>query len=457
MTVELIPGDNRISMLELINDGVLLDSCVTDAPYHLLSVVKRFGKPGSAAAKAGRDGRFTRHSSGFMGQSWDGADADGGLIAQDPAFWRLVYDLLKPGAYVAAFSSARTGHWQAVAMEMAGFIMHPMIGWITGQGFPKAHSVSKAIDEHLGVDRKVVDLVKRRDIRNGQGELRGAALVSASQRENGPQYVEHAITEAGSPEAAEWEGWFYSTQTLKPALEPIYIAQKPFSEKNGFLNILKHRTGAMNIDGTRVMTGDNLNGGAYAVEGQDRHDGDERWRFKSGGAGNFEQPQGRWPANLIHDGSAEVIALFPDSKGQLAAVGPEHGDNASVHAFNSRGPRPAQTPRGDDGSAARFFNSFPPDLPPILYVPKATAEDRAGSKHPTVKPVALMRHLCRLLTPPGGTVLDPFAGSGTTGVAALAEGMRPILMEREQKYLLDMRVRFGLPLSDDPEILELLA
>lgn len=130
-------------------------------------------------------------------------------------------------------------------------------------------------------------------------------------------------------------------------------------------------------------------------------------------------------------------------------------NDQNVYGAMARGSA-GRDPRGDDGSAARFFNSFPPDVPPVLYYPKATKADRQGSKHPTVKPVALMAHLCRLLTPPGGLVLDPFAGSGTTGAAALREGMRPILMERHQQYLLDIRLRFGLPLSDDPFVLDLI-
>jgi site-specific DNA-methyltransferase (adenine-specific) len=141
---------------------------------------------------------------------------------------------------------------------------------------------------------------------------------------------------------------------------------------------------------------------------------------------------GRWPANVITDGSDEVLATFPDAPGQQQAVGPQHGAKASVNCYGDYGAREQFDPRNDTGSAARFF-----------YTAKADAEDRFGSKHPTVKPVDLMRWLCRLVTPPGGTVLDPFAGSGTTGAAAIAEGFDCILIEREAAYLKDIELRIA--------------
>ena len=228
MTVELFEGDNRDSLRALINKGVKVHSVVCDPPYGLVSVSKRFGKDGAAPAQHGTDGAFGRFSGGFMGRQWDST-----FIERDPDFWKLIWEILLPGGYCIAFSGSRTGHWQAVAMEQAGFIMHPMIGWVTGQGFPKAHNASKAIDKELGVDREVIGSVKRED---------------------GPKYIEHQLTAPGSPEARQWEGWAYGTQSLKPAMEPIYVAQKPFSEKNGALNILRHGVGAINIDGCRVPT-----------------------------------------------------------------------------------------------------------------------------------------------------------------------------------------------------------
>lgn len=347
VNVKLYCGDNRVSLRRLIDEGVRVHSVVTDPPYGLTSIEKRFGREGAAAARTeGNDGSFGRLSAGFMGKVWDGTG-----IERDPEFWRLIWEILLPGGYVFAFSGSRTGHWQACAMEQAGFIMHPMHGWVFGSGFPKAHAA--------GVDG--------------------------------------------------WEGWAYGTQAQKPALEPIYLGQKPFSEKTGAANLLKHGVGAVNIDGCRVgyMSADDqasakpqgrATAKVGALAGKTQRDGD-RCEFVP------DNTKGRHPANLILDGSPEVVAMFPN-------------DNA------------------------RFFHQFPPDTDPVIYQSKAGKEDRAGSKHPTVKPVALMQYLIRHITPPGGTVLDPFAGSGTTAEAAKREGFDCILMEAEDEYVEFLRHRF---------------
>ncbi len=146
--VTLYAGDNREHLRKLIDEGVRVHSVVTDPPYGLVSIQKRFGKEGAAPARTEKnDGSFARLSGGFMGMSWDSTG-----IERDPEFWKLIYDILLPGGYVFAFSGSRTGHWQACAMEMAGFIMHPMHGWANGSGFPKAHAADKAIDKMLGVE-----------------------------------------------------------------------------------------------------------------------------------------------------------------------------------------------------------------------------------------------------------------------------------------------------------------
>lgn len=380
--IDIISGDNRVSLRRLIDQGVRVHSVVTDPPYGLVSVQKRFGKEGSAAARTeGNDGSFARLSGGFMGKQWDATG-----IERDPEFWRLIWEILLPGGYVFAFSGSRTGHWQACAMEEAGFIMHPMHGWLFGSGFPKAHN----------------------------------------------------------PRLEGWEGWAYGTQTQKPALEPIYLGQKPFSEKTGAANLLKHGVGAVNIDGCRVAYLDSTDRAAAKPQGKATSG-----NLAGGGVeavrSGFEwvQPEGRHPANLIHDGSAEVISLFPDSKGQQGDVRgtePSGVTNEIYGKFNGRVPAPA---RNDSGSAARFFHAFPPDMDPVFYHPKAGKLDRAGSKHPTVKPIALMQYLIRHITPPGGTVLDPFAGSGTTGEAAKREGFDCLLMEAEPEYIEFLNTRFG--------------
>lgn len=322
--VVMYPGDCLDVLAAMPENSV--DSVVCDPPYHLTSIVKRFGAEGAAEAKAGASGAYKRASAGFMGKQWDGGD-----IAFQPDTWRAVLRVLKPGGYIIAFASSRGFGRMSVAIEDAGFINHPMFGWIFGSGFPKATRIK----------------------------------------------------------AEGYEGFRYGGQASKPALEPIYMGQKPFSEATGTANILRWGTGAVNIDGCRV--------------------GD------------------RWPANIIHDGSEAAVSGFPQT-------GPGFWSGETV-GFTSEERKSDQHPRvGDDeGSAARYF-----------YTAKADSEDRIGSKHPTVKPLDLVQYLVRYVTPPGGIVLDCFAGTGTTGEAAFREGMRAILIEREAEYQADIARRMEL-------------
>lgn len=394
--IQLHPGDNRESLRRLIDQGVRVHSVVTDPPYGLVSIQKRFGKEGAKAARTDKnDGSFARLSGGFMGKAWDATG-----IERDPEFWKLIYEILLPGGYVFAFSGSRTGHWQACAMELAGFIMHPMHGWCFGSGFPKAHAADKAIDKHFGVKGGFIasgNPVKR--MIPGADQHRDGSWIKDDGREYQPgQYV------PGSDEAAEWQGWAYGTQAQKPALEPIYLGQKPFDCKTGAANLLNYGVGAVNIDGCRVG---------------DRH-----------------------PANLILDGSPEVIAMFPASAGASAPVRGTEKSGAIKHAYNARERIPGAF-HADSGSAARFFHHFPPDTQPLFYHGKAGKADRAGSEHPTVKPIPLIQYLVRHITPPGGIVLDPFAGSGTTAEAARREGFNCILMEAEPEYVAFLEKRFG--------------
>jgi site-specific DNA-methyltransferase (adenine-specific) len=337
-----------------------VDAVVCDPPYHLTSIVKRFG--GDAAprteATVGKHA-YGRHATGFMGKKWDGGD-----VAFKPETWRKVLRVLKPGGYIVAFASSRGFGRMSVAIEDAGFINHPMFGWIFGSGFPKATRVK----------------------------------------------------------APGYEGFRYGGQATKPALEPVYMGQKPFSEGTGTANILRWGTGALNIDGCRVgAEGGTAGAGAGAVV------------FSDGLNGTFGKPVpglGRWPANIIHDGSDEVLEAFPETDST-----PPGNIKPSPSTANAYGEYLERSLIGhtDTGSAARFF-----------YTAKADAEDRLGSKHPTVKPLDLMQYLVRLVTPPGGLVLDPFAGTGTTGEAAFREGMRAVLIEREPEYQADIARRMEL-------------
>jgi len=441
-TITLHAGDNRDSLRRLIDQGVRVHSVVCDPPYGLVSTAKRFGKEGSAAAKSnGATGVFKRASGGFMGKQWDASG-----IERDPEFWRLIHDILLPGGYVLAFSSPRTGHWQACAMEMAGFIMHPFFGWVYGSGFPKAHNAAMAIDKELKVQ-------------GGRGEPKTAAHAGWIERggmraDEGNEGWQRPWMEdedkvdaaarkylPGSPEASQWEGWAYGAQSMKPALEPVYFGQKPFTEKNGALNLLKHGVGAVNIDGCRVA----LNGEAPPT-GSGKHS-EGRERTNEGGVlkgnGGNESTSGRHPANLIHDDSDEVRAMFPHTTSGAKAAHHVRTTSKTKNTYGERAALPEVFP-SDSGNASRFFNEFPFEADPLFYHAKASKADRAGSKHPTVKPVALMQHFVRLVTPPGGVVLDPFGGSGTTAEAARREGFDCILMEADDQYVADIRERFGL-------------
>jgi site-specific DNA-methyltransferase (adenine-specific) len=374
VSVRILIGDCRERMAELDADSI--DSCVCDPPYHLTSIVKRFGAENAAPAKVGKTGAYARASKGFMGQTWDGGD-----VAFQPETWAAVFRVLKPGAHLVAFSGTRTYHRMVCAIEDAGFEIRDQLAWCYGSGFPKSH--------------------------NQPG------------------------------------GW---GTALKPAWEPICLARKPLAGTVA-ANIAAHGTGAINIDGCRIEGEGNKT--------FDRDAGDRsRDQYRTGTTIGAAKPTdlGRWPANIIHDGSDEVLAAFPEAPGQLAPISTnaEQRKTQNVYGAMKRGNEAsadrrytgsgatnfAALPgarRNDEGSAARFF-----------YCAKATTEERGeDNNHPTVKPVDLMRWLCRLVTPKGGTVLDPFAGSGSTLIAADAEQFNAIGCELSPDYaaIAERRVR----------------
>ena len=418
-----------------------VDSIVTDPPYHLTSIVKRFGKEGSAPAQFGTDGAYARASRGFMGKEWDGGD-----IAFRTEVWEAALRVAKPGAYLLAFGGTRTFHRMAVAIEDAGWEIRDTVMYVYGTGFPKSHNVSKAIDKAAGAERDVV----------GVGRAGKNALGQDSGWNKTYDPDKFDITVPATPDAEQWDGW---GTALKPAWEPIIVARKPL-DGTVASNVLEHGTGAINIDGCRVETSvaeyealdDNrkanrtIRAGAVA----------SGFGMKPEGLASTKQsPLGRWPANLIHDGSYEVVRLFPDTgKSTGGRIGKKSmGNVTNVPAGQYEKGDPGF---GDSGSAARFF-----------YCAKANKNDRnegcdeiderkcdTGRKegnpggdnprnrgvherrnhHPTVKPTALMRYLCKLVTRLGGTVLDPFCGSGSTGKAAILEGFKFIGIEKEFEY-----------------------
>ena len=325
----------------------------------------------------------------FMGKRWD-------YDVPSVEVWAECLRVLKPGGHLLAFAGTRTQHRMAVRIEDAGFEIRDMIAWVYGSGFPKSLDVSKAIDKAAGAERTEII---------GKSARHGGGIVG-----NGSSYEvspEVPMLYAPATDAArQWEGW---GTALKPALEPITMARKPLVGTVA-ANVLEHGTGALNVDGCRVGLREarQLNRAGSIGYGGSEPQG----IVEDGG-------MGRWPANLIHDGSEEVVGLFPETGQSLPFV----GSGGRRNVLGDKGCEYAGTGYTDSGSAARFF-----------YTAKASASERQGVTHPTVKPLDLMAYLCRLVTPPGGVVLDPFMGSGTTIKAAIGEGFQAIGIERDPAY-----------------------
>ena len=361
MSYTLHHGD-CLEILKAMSD-CSVDSVVTDPPYGL----------------------------SLMGRKWD-------YDVPSEEIWRECLRVLKPGGHLLAFAGTRTQHRMAVRIEDAGFEIRDMIAWVYGSGFPKSLDVSKAIDKAAGAEREVVGTklglpgYSLRQCEN-PGGVAMEGNVDGSLRNPEKECV---ITAPATDAARQWQGW---GTALKPAMEPITVARKPL-EATVAANVLKHGTGAINVDGCRVETNDKLGGGnnSSATDLTGKHEGwarpwmkDESARIaaaeRSKLATQKAEALGRWPANFTHDGSDEVERLL--------------------------------------GDAARFF-----------YCAKTSKRDRGDkNNHPTVKPTDLMRYLCRLITPPSGIVLDPFTGSGSTGKAAMLEGFQFIGIEREAEYI----------------------
>ena len=424
----VLHGDCRDVLVDLLFEGFQADAVVCDPPYHLTSIVKRFGSPAAAPAKYGKDGAFARASRGFMGKVWDGGD-----IAADPETWKRVYEVMKPGAHLFAFGGTRTYHRMTCAIEDAGFEIRDCIMWMYASGFPKSHNVALSIDKaargvpHGGADPSSPHHGKYKggcSTENPNGRGFGAGPGAFMQEASaGKQTI-------SDPTALRWQGW---GTALKPACEPIVLARKPLIGTVAE-NVLAHGTGGLNIDACRVPVSPDVDardvGRAITrnVRGQDDGYGMNASEAEKGVT--VIRPEGRWPANVIHDGSPEVEAAFPVAPGQQGDLVGQIRPRPTKHTFGATGPPSDCMKRGDIGSAARFF-----------YCAKANAEDRAGSRHPTVKPLALMAYLCKLGCPPDGTILDPFAGSGTTGEAAILEGFNAVLIEKEAEYITDIRRR----------------
>ena len=346
-------------------DGPLFDSCVTDPPYEL----------------------------GFMGKAWDSSG-----VAFSVDTWRAVYNALKPGAHLVAFSGTRTYHRMVCAIEDAGFEIRDQLAWLYGSGFPKSLDVSKALDKAAGAERDIIGPSRYAGRRvEGSGPENGDACYG--------QFGVGGIETAPATDAArQWQG--YGT-ALKPAQEPVVLARKPLIGTVA-ANVMAHGTGALNVDGCRVGAA----GGTTRSEQAPY--GDNGWRT---GHKIETLNAGRWPANVLHDGSDEVVAGFPETSSGGGNGVRSESENIAMSGKNYARVTTNGQP-ASEGSAARFF-----------YSAKAGPLDRIGTSHATVKPVDLMRWLARLVTPKGGHILEPFAGSGTTGIAAMAEGFDCTMIE----------------------------
>lgn len=387
--VASINSDCKKALQVMVDNGLKVDSIVTDPPYEIAFMNKDFDKTG---------------------------------IAHDVELWKLCLEVLTPGGHLLAFGGSRTYHRMACAIEDAGFEIRDQIMYIYGQGFPKSLNIGKAIDRMAGAEREVLGLSKEPARYTKESITAGSSNGGV---QGGHNYKsEFNITAPATDAAKQWDGW---GSALKPAHEPIVMARKPLDKGcNIAQNVLRHGTGGINVDGCRVEH----NGQNIASAKIDRSPKNFGGLDVKIGEPSWIPSQGRFPANLIHDGGEEVEAEFAKYGIKKTNAGTYRKDAT----FNPEGINLCATRKkdtvvslGDSGSASRFF-----------YSAKASKKDRCNSKHPTVKPIALMRYLCRLITPPNGIVLDPFAGTGTTGQAAQEEGFHAILIEKDETYFQDI-------------------
>jgi DNA modification methylase len=403
MSVDIRCGDCRRVLYDIDDNSI--DAIITDPPYELA----------------------------FMGKRWDSTG-----IAFDTAVWEHCWHVLKPGGHLLAFGGSRTWHRLAVAIEDAGFEIRDSIAWLYGSGFPKSLDVSKAIDKAAGAEREVVGTKLGQpgySLTDGNGDHRtyGKGLGNTGTGE-----AECSITAPATDAAKKWAGW---GTALKPSFEPIVVARKPLIGTVA-QNVLAHGTGALNIDACRIATS------AEDAKAMERANTPGSGRMKQGGSpigtfvrsnasGAMDTTKGRWPTNAVLDTHAaaeldQQSGIRPGARSQRFLNTTDEDSPTFKGSITDRSAvHPEYEGYNDSGGASRFFPTF-------KYQAKAPAKERPtvdGIAHPTVKPLALMQWLVKLVTPPGGTVLDPFAGTGTTGQAALLENMHAILIDIDPTYI----------------------
>jgi site-specific DNA-methyltransferase (adenine-specific) len=405
--INLQNSDCLIYLKTLEDNSV--DSVVTDPPYGL----------------------------SFMGKKWD-------YDVPSQQIWEECLRVLKPGGYLLAFAGTRTQHRMAVRIEDAGFEIRDMIAWVYGSGFPKSLNIGKAVDKLQGNERE--DAGRYQSPEGTSGNKGSSTCFQGTPRDGLAK-----LTKGNSP----YEGW---GTALKPALEPITVARKPLSEKTVAENCLKWGTGGINIDECRVGFADGEREKLFRPMTENNSIG---WKNTSKAMGyntpdGLPPAQGRFPANLIHDGSDEVVGLFPETG---KSSGGRIGNKGSALNMMGNTYEAGNPGFGDSGSASRFFycakasksernkgceefeekpkvfngQSAQPSIEMKGVEQKFTTQP-SKNNHPTVKPISLMRYLCRLVTPKGGTVLDPFMGSGTTGIACINLNCNFIGIEMDKDY-----------------------
>lgn len=407
MTATIHHGDCLDVLRQMPDNSV--HAIVTDPPYGLANTTPEQVADTIVRWVSG-EREYLPSGKGFMGKAWD-------AFVPPVAVWDEAMRVLKPGGHVLAFAGTRTVDLMTLGLRLAGFDIRDSLAWLHSQGFPKSMDIGKQLDKMAGAEREVIGPRVRVDGK-APGIVGGGKHGTYGDFGNLPTTITAPATDA----AKQWEGWGSAT---KPAHEPIVMARKPF---RGTLaaNVLEHGTGAINVDACRIGLG---NEPAPTGSGNNLgyHGGE------SGTGGNMTPPSGRWPANVILD---EHMAGVLDQQSGWQKDGVAVRRNRStegvdanpngIYSSHMRGPQEDQT-YGGGGGASRFF-----------YVAKASKRERPdvdGIKHPTVKPLALMQWLVRLVAPPNGIVLDPFAGSGTTIEAAMLEGFDVTGIEREAEYL----------------------
>jgi len=387
----------------------------------------------------------------FMGKKWDHG-------VPGVEFWIEALRVAKPGAHMLAFGGTRTYHRLTCAIEDAGWEIRDCIMWVYGSGFPKSLDIGKAIDKAAGAERECVGTGKRSN-----------APGTVTNKVKWVREAEYPITIASTESAKQWDGW---GTALKPAYEPIILARKPLDGTTA-QNVLKWGCGGINIDGCRVETDEPVRKNTAGGLG-----------YASGnaivvGTGTCVHLQGRFPANFIHDGSDEVVSLFPVTTSGGSNGNRKRGPYSNDRTWGTSKTKGLDVSEGlapSSGSAARFFKRCPPDdAQRIVYSSKALNADRdeglggmpdkltvrygergqdplpqqtptkpvaQKNHHPTVKNSELMRYLCKLITPPNGLILDMFCGSGSTGKAAAKEGFQFIGIEKEWEYCQIAKARY---------------